>query len=191
MPALKWSRTTRAMVRTPHAPGGCFAGSGHSAVAVLNGGLAAWQAEGYPLRSVAEHRATTTFPVRAPLTRVVSVAEVIDRGASMDLVDARAEARFRGEVEPIDPVAGHIPGARCLPFEGNLGSDGRFASRRPPALRSGLDHRRRTGLLLRLRRHRLSQHPCDAVSPELRSHVLYPGSSFSEWIRDPARPVER
>ena len=87
---------------------------GHAAVAVLNGGFAAWQAERL---SAAQRRRTSDraprFRSALPLTRVVSVAEVLDRGASMDLVDARAEARFRGEVEPIDPVAGHIPGARC------------------------------------------------------------------------------
>lgn len=164
---------------------------GHSAVAVLNGGLAAWQAEGYLLRSVAEYRAPATFPVRATLTRLVSVAEVIDRGASMDLVDARAEARFRGEVEPIDPVAGHIPGARCLPFEGNLGSDGRFAP--PEVLRrrfeAGLNADRE--LVCYCGSGVTACHNILAMRyAGLPEATLYAGS-FSEWIRDPARPVER
>ncbi len=155
---------------------------------MLNGGLSAWQAEGYPLRSIAEHRATTTFPVRATLTRVVSVAEVIDRGASMDLVDARAEARFRGEVEPIDPVAGHIPGARCLPFEGNLDSDGRFAS--PEVLRqrfeAGLDADRE--LVCYCGSGVTACHNILAMRyAGLPEATLYAGS-FSEWIRIPRVP---
>jgi thiosulfate/3-mercaptopyruvate sulfurtransferase len=195
----RWGVDARTQVVAYDAGNGAYAARawwlfrwlGHSAVAVLNGGLAAWQGEGYPLRSIAEHRATTTFPVRATLTRVVSVAEVIDRGASMDLVDARAEARFRGEVEPIDPVAGHIPGARCLPFEGNLGSDGRFAS--PEVLRQRFE----AGLAAN------QELVCYCGSGVTACHnilamryaglpeaTLYAGS-FSEWIRDPARPVER
>lgn len=164
---------------------------GHSAVAVLNGGLAAWQAEGYPLRSVAEHRTPTAFPVRETLTRVVSVAEVIDRRASLDLVDARAEARFRGEVEPIDPVAGHIPGARCLPFEGNLGSDGRFAS--PELLRRRFEAGLNTAkeLVCYCGSGVTACHNILAMRyAGLPEATLYAGS-FSEWIRDPARPVER
>jgi thiosulfate/3-mercaptopyruvate sulfurtransferase len=164
---------------------------GHAGVAVLNGGLAAWQAERYPLRSGVEHRRVATFPVRDALTRAVSVADVLERGASMDLVDARAEARFRGEVEPIDPVAGHIPGARCLPFEGNLDRDGRFAA--PEVLRNRFETNARAGL----------EPVCYCGSGVTACHnilamryaglpeaALYPGS-FSEWIRDPARPVER
>jgi len=164
---------------------------GHAAVAVLNGGLAAWQAAGYPLRSDVETRHATTFPIRTALTRVVSVEDVIERRGSMDLVDARAEARFRGEVEPIDPVAGHIPGARCVPFEGNLDLDGRFAT--PETLR------RRFEVHLRAARELV----CYCGSGVTACHnilamrhaglpeaTLYAGS-FSEWIRDPARPVER
>ena len=164
---------------------------GHSAVAVLNGGLAAWLAEGYPVHSVAEHRAPTAFPVRETLTRVVSVAEVIDRRASMDLVDARAEARFRGEVEPIDPVAGHIPGARCLPFEGNLGSDGRFSS--PELLRRRFEAGLNTDkeLVCYCGSGVTACHNILAMRyAGLPEAALYAGS-FSEWIRDPARPVER
>jgi thiosulfate/3-mercaptopyruvate sulfurtransferase len=195
----RWGVDARTQVVAYDAGNGAYAARawwlfrwlGHSAVAVLNGGLAAWQAEGYPLRSVAEHRATTTFPVRAPLTRVVSVAEVVDQGASMDLVDARTEARFRGEVEPIDPVAGHIPGARCLPFEGNLGSDGRFAS--PELLRRRFEAGLNTDkeLVCYCGSGVTACHNILAMRyAGLQEATLYAGS-FSEWIRDPARPVER
>ena len=164
---------------------------GHASVAVLNGGLAAWQTERYPLRSGEEHRIAAAFPARAALTRVVSVAEVLDRGASMDLVDARAEARFRGEVEPIDPVAGHIPGARCLPFEGNLEHDGRFAApevlRRRFAPSASADRE----LVCYCGSGVTACHNILAMRyAGLPEATLYAGS-FSEWIRDPARPVER
>jgi thiosulfate/3-mercaptopyruvate sulfurtransferase len=163
---------------------------GHATVAVLNGGLAAWQSAGLPLRRATEHRAAATFPIRPSLTRVVSVADVIDRSASIDLLDARAEARFRGEIEPIDPVAGHIPGARCVPFEGNLDRDNRFLTR--DALRDRFGARSAGRELVCYCGSGVSAcHNILAMRyAGLPEAALYPGS-FSEWIRDPARPVER
>ncbi len=110
---------------------------GHARVAVLNGGLSAWQAAGYELKSGVEHRSPTRFEPRATLTRTVSAQDILDRGETMVLLDARSEIRFRGELEPIDPVAGHIPGARCVPFEGNLDAANRFLA--PTALRDRFD----------------------------------------------------
>jgi thiosulfate/3-mercaptopyruvate sulfurtransferase len=154
-------------------------------------GHAAWQTERYPLRSGEEHRITAAFPVRAALTRVVSVADVLDRGASLDLVDARAEARFRGEVEPIDPVAGHIPGARCLPFEGNLEHDGRFAAPEVLRHRFAASASADRELVCYCGSGVTACHNILAMRyAGLPEATLYPGS-FSEWIRDPARPVER
>jgi thiosulfate/3-mercaptopyruvate sulfurtransferase len=97
-------------------------------VAVLDGGLAAWNAAGLPLNA--------DIPVRTP----TQVTAEFDAGKILDtqqlqqmlqspqclLLDARAAPRFRGEVEPIDPVAGHVPGAHNRPFSENLGVDGRF-----------------------------------------------------------------
>jgi thiosulfate/3-mercaptopyruvate sulfurtransferase len=164
---------------------------GHEAVAVMNGGFAAWQSAGYPVRPGDERRPARKFPVRPSLTQIVTADDIVKRGANLDLVDARAEPRFRGEVEPIDPVAGHIPGARCLPFEANLDADNRFV---------GSD----------ASRHRFASRPapgkqlvCYCGSGVSACHnilamrhaglpeaALYPGS-FSEWIQDPDRPVER
>jgi thiosulfate/3-mercaptopyruvate sulfurtransferase len=163
---------------------------GHPAVAVMNGGLSAWQAEGYPLRGGEERRVGRRFPVRATLTRSVSVEDIIERSATMDLVDARAEARFRGEVEPIDPVAGHIPGARCLPFEGNLDDRNRFVAadalrRRFEGAVSGKELVCYCGSGVTACHNILAMR--HAGLPEA---TLYPGS-FSEWIQDPRRPVER
>ena len=110
----------------------------------------------------------------------------------MDLVDARAEARFRGEVEPIDPVAGHIPGARCVPFEGSLDGDGRFAA--PELLRRRFEIPRSRAdreLVCYCGSGVTACHNILAMRyAGLPEATLYAGS-FSEWIRDPARPVER
>lgn len=102
---------------------------GHEAVAVLDGGLAAWQAvggavESGPARSVpAGH-----FELRPAAATVLDTADVqaLLGQPGRTLVDARAAARFRGETEPLDPVAGHIPGALNRPFSDNLLPDGRF-----------------------------------------------------------------
>ncbi len=164
---------------------------GHAGVAVLNGGFSAWQHTGYPLETDITHRRAASFPVRTSLTRMVSVADILERPGSMDLVDARAEARFRGEVEPIDPVAGHIPGARCIPFEGNLDRDNRFAA--PDILRSRFDaHRAADRELVCYCGSGVSAcHNILAMRiAGLPEAALYPGS-FSEWIQDRSRPVER
>lgn len=99
---------------------------GHERVAVLDGGLAAWQALGGPLDANVP-KARPPYPVRLDLSRVVRTGDVQARLGEAPgwLLDARPPARFRGEVEPLDPVAGHIPGARNRPIQDNL-ADGRF-----------------------------------------------------------------
>jgi thiosulfate/3-mercaptopyruvate sulfurtransferase len=167
---------------------------GHAAVAVLNGGLAAWQSAGYDVRSGVEHRSPTRFETRAALTRTVGAQDIIDGGDTIVLLDARNEIRFRGELEPIDPVAGHIPGARCVPFEGNLDAANRFLS--PAALKDRFDAAVAGELVL-------ADLVCYCGSGVTACHnilalrhagfaepALYPGS-FSEWIQDPARAVAR
>jgi thiosulfate/3-mercaptopyruvate sulfurtransferase len=102
---------------------------GHEAVAVLDGGLQAWQAAGGALADGdASPPAPGSFALREPLARLVDTATIARTlgHPSLTLVDARAAARFRGEVEPLDPVAGHIPGALNRPFVDNMGPDGRF-----------------------------------------------------------------
>lgn len=105
---------------------------GHEEVAVLDGGLRAWREEGGPLTSEADPVPAGSFTARAPResTDTASIEEVKtaserDPGARRLLVDARAPERYRGELEPIDPVAGHIPGAVNLPFA-ELVPGGRF-----------------------------------------------------------------
>lgn len=95
---------------------------GHEAVAVLEGGWPAWQAADLPTRSGAETRAPALFVGRPRLDRLVVMDEVPDLPL---LVDSRAPERYRGEVEPLDPVAGHIPGALNRPYDANW-TDGQW-----------------------------------------------------------------
>jgi thiosulfate/3-mercaptopyruvate sulfurtransferase len=166
---------------------------GHDAVAVLDGGFPAWVAEGQPVTHVVSKIAPGDFsPQRRSdlLTRATELAA--PHSIAQKLFDARAPERYRGDVEPIDPVAGHIPGAVNLPFAENL-RDGRF---RPAA-----DLRARFAAAL------------DGTAPE--QAVVYCGSgvtachdvlafahaglplprlyagSWSEWITDPARPTSK
>lgn len=122
--------------------GGMFAGrawwllryAGHDRVRVLDGGLAAWRDEGLPLEPGAVAPEPARFTLRLRPDMVVDRERVLRALEDPDvrLVDARAPERYRGELEPIDPRAGHIPGALNLPFAGNL-EGGRF--RDPATLR--------------------------------------------------------
>lgn len=118
--------------------GGIYAGRwwwmlkwcGHDAVAVLDGAWAAWQAMGGAIETAqpAPRPASEGFSLKPPLVHMLSQAEVQAQlhSPDMTLIDARGAPRFRGEVEPLDPVAGHIPGALNRPFTDNVGPDGRF-----------------------------------------------------------------
>jgi thiosulfate/3-mercaptopyruvate sulfurtransferase len=170
--------------------------AGHDAVAVLDGGLQAWQRAGGPVAEGTEpSRFQTNFVLGAPHARLVTTDDIARQLGKADLtvIDARAPARFRGEVEPLDPVAGHIPGALNRPFSQNLGADGKFK----PAdqLRAEFT------ALLGAREPQKVVHSCgsgvSAVPNLLAMEVaglpgagLYAGS-WSEWCSDPARPVER
>jgi len=167
---------------------------GHDAVSVLDGGFAAWLAEGRPVSMDETSRPSARFTARprpAMLCDAAGVAEALTRGEL--LVDVRGAERFRGDVEPLDAVAGHVPGAVNLPFPENLGADGRFL---PPAA------------LARHWRERVGAETGRAIvcmcgsgvtacqgllaleSAGITGGRLYAGS-WSEWIRDPARPVAR
>ncbi|MBX3609984.1 MAG: sulfurtransferase [Hydrogenophaga sp.] len=103
--------------------------AGHDAVAVLDGGLPAWKAAGGAIESgPTALPAPGNFQFKPALTSPVDTASLLARLGRADttVIDARAAARFCGEVEPLDPVAGHIPGALNRPFGDNLQADGRF-----------------------------------------------------------------
>ncbi len=169
---------------------------GHEAVAMLDGGLQAWQQAGGAVQGGAQAApAPGGFTVRAPLAVLrdrSSVAQALGQ-SSQTIIDARASARFRGEVEPIDPVAGHIPGALNRPFQSNLAADGRFkpASQLRGEFEALLDGRDPSTVV----------HHCGSgvsaipnlVAMELAGlgrAALFAGS-WSEWCRDTSLPVAR
>ncbi len=169
---------------------------GHQAVAVLDGGLQAWVAAGGATASGASPlRAPSLFALQDPLVTLVDTATVASRLAvpEQTLIDARGAPRFRGEVEPIDPVAGHIPGALNRPFNSNLNEQGFFKS--PEVLRAEFT------TLLNGRAPQSVVHHCgsgvSAVPNVLAMEVaglgasgLYAGS-WSEWCTTPGLPVAK
>ncbi len=165
-------------------------------VAVLNGGCAAWRAAGGELETGAgRDPAPQQFTAEVQRHWVMSAGQVmaaLQQPGSL-LVDARAAARFAGTVEPIDPVAGHIPGARNFPFTRNLQEDGRL--REPAWLRrhwqSFLQGAQPDALISMCGSGVTAcHHLLSLEAAGLPGARLYAGS-WSEWIRDPARPVER
>ena len=167
---------------------------GHREVAVLDGGVAAWQAAGGTLTAaVPPSRDAGAYPASASLVNSIEADALQAQLGRLRLIDARAAQRFRGEVEPIDPVAGRIPGALNRPLLDNLGADGRFLP--AEALRAAF------APLLAGRQAAEAVHYCgsgvtachnllamDAAG--LTGSLLYPGS-WSEWSGDAARPIAR
>jgi thiosulfate/3-mercaptopyruvate sulfurtransferase len=168
---------------------------GHDQVRVLDGGYRAWVAAGQPV-AVGDPQATagdfTAAPGQLPVLDAAGAAALARSGV---LLDARAGERYRGEIEPVDPVAGHIPGARSAPTAANVGPDGRFL---PP----GELRRRFEGLGVTVGRP-------DGSAPAIGAYCgsgvtaahevlaldlagvpasLYVGS-WSNWTADPGRPV--
>jgi thiosulfate/3-mercaptopyruvate sulfurtransferase len=166
---------------------------GHRASLVLDGGFAAWTAAGLPVESEAPSWQPARFtPGAGAGADVVTGAELpgLQRAGAL-LVDARAAPRYRGEQEPIDPVAGHVPGAVNRPFSANVTADGRF---RPPAelkreLETLLAGRPPEQLIAMCGSGVTACHLLLALATAgLPGGKLYAGS-WSEWIRDPERPI--
>jgi thiosulfate/3-mercaptopyruvate sulfurtransferase len=166
---------------------------GHPAVAVLDGGLAAWQAAGGPIDTGpdAPTTAQAAYPAGAPAMATVTADDLLAAPGRSLVVDARAPERFRGEVEPLDAKAGHIPGARNRCFKDNLDAAGRF--REPDELRRAFEA---FGVSPRQIVHQCGSgvtacHNLLAMEAAgLTGSALYPGS-WSEWSADPTRPVAR
>ena len=170
---------------------------GHAAVAVLDGGLQAWNAAGGSVetgKTMPSTFKTGNFSVRTPLLPLVDTATVAaNLKTSQTLIDARAPARFRGEVEPLDPVAGHIPGALNRLFSTNLNEQGFF--------KSAAELREEFALLLAGRQANTVVHHCgsgvSAIPNVLAMEIaglgptgLYAGS-WSEWCTTPGLPCEK
>jgi thiosulfate/3-mercaptopyruvate sulfurtransferase len=163
---------------------------GHDAVALLDGGLGAWRAAGGALEDRApQPKPAAAYPAREGTMKVADAASAGIAAADGQLIDARALERFRGEVEPLDPVAGRIPGARHRFFKENLLADGRFKPAQ--ALREEFA---RLGLSAAVHSCGSGVVACHNVLAMAHAGMgdttLYPGS-WSEWCSDPARPVER
>jgi thiosulfate/3-mercaptopyruvate sulfurtransferase len=169
---------------------------GHARAAVLDGGFRAWIAAGGALDSgEPQGGAVQRFTPRIDHEAVLSTAELIEalKDRRRLLVDARAEERFTGAVEPLDPVAGHVPGAINHPFAANLSGDGRFLppdelERRWLARLAGAE----PGKVIAMCGSGVTAcHNLLALElAGLNGAKLYAGS-WSEWIRDPKRPVTR
>ena len=168
--------------------------AGHEAVAVLDGGWQAWQAAGGAVETgTGMQRSAENFALAEPKTRLVTTDTLVQQlgRPTQTVVDARAAARFRGEVEPLDPVAGHIPGALNRAYAQNLDGNGFFK----PADQLKAEF---TELLAGHDPASVVHHCGSGVSAVpnvigmelagLGRAGLYAGS-WSEWCSDPARPV--
>jgi len=197
----RWGLTRETQVVAYDADTGAYAArlwwllrwAGHRKAAVLDGGFKAWTSAGLPVTSEIRSRTPTQYAVNPDRDLWLDAAQV---GANVGsgqwrLLDARAPERFAGEVEPIDRVAGHVPGAVNHPFALDLGSDGRFL---PPAeLRARFDTSQ-TGID---DAHTIAMCGSGVTACHLLLGLeiagkpgakLYAGS-WSEWIRDPSRGI--
>jgi thiosulfate/3-mercaptopyruvate sulfurtransferase len=167
---------------------------GHDRVRLLDGGIDHWVASARAVRKGDEQASSRSFVARPCNDRVLTTAELagdLDGTARLRLIDARDAARFRGEVEPIDPVAGHIPGSLNLPYSVSLNDDGTWKAR--AALEAiwlavlGEDRSAPWSAMCGsgVTACHLAISATEAGFEEPRLYV----GSWSEWIRDPGRPV--
>jgi thiosulfate/3-mercaptopyruvate sulfurtransferase len=165
--------------------------AGHRNVRVLDGGFAAWRAAGLPTVSgPGTPPAPGDFVARPGQRPQLDAAQISARLGGPDaptLVDVRTTERYSGENEPIDPVAGHIPGALNLPWKSNVDADGRFL---PPAEIARL-YAEAVGpdvAVLYCGSGVTATHSLLALESAGLTATLYPGS-WSDWISDPSRPI--
>lgn len=196
-----WGIRAKSQVVVYDDAGGAFAARlwwmlrwlGHEAVAVLDGGLPAWVAAGRPLTDEVVLPPIGDFVAKPHSEWLVTASELgAPQSLERKLFDARAPERFHGDVEPIDPVAGHIPGAVNLPFAGNL-RDGRFLPQAELRARfaQALDGTAPENAVVYCGSGVTACHDVLAFAHAgLPLPKLYAGS-WSEWITDPARPTER
>lgn len=165
---------------------------GHEAVGVLDGGFAKWVKEARPVTATRPRFPPTQYPERPSLQKTLDVTELEKNLGRLTLIDARAPARYRGDQEPIDPVAGHIPGARNRFNLDNVGPEGTFKT--PQEIRAAFEQ------VLAGTRAEEAVHYCGSgvsachnlLAMEFAGMAggkLYVGS-WSEWSSDRARPRE-
>jgi thiosulfate/3-mercaptopyruvate sulfurtransferase len=189
-----WGISADSQVVAVDAHGGMYAARlwfllrwvGHEAVAVLDGGMQAWEALGRKLDTALPAPAPGNITLKTPLVDTVDANQVLVHG---NIVDARAPDRFRGENETVDPVGGHIPGAQNRFFKDNLAADGRFKD--AAQLRAELAPivGDAAGAVMQCGSGVTACHNLLALEVAgMPGAKLYPGS-WSEWVADPARPV--
>ncbi|BBB25546.1 sulfurtransferase [Amphritea japonica] len=164
---------------------------GHPRVAVLDGGYPAWVTAGGHISDQLPAMCAGTFIENPDLSMLLPIEQVASLASEGVLVDARTPERYRGEQEPIDPIAGHIPDAVNRPLQLNLTADGYFKS-------AEILHQEWTRFLEPCRAEQVAHYCGSGVTAchnllameyaGLSGAKVYPGS-WSEWIRDPARPV--
>ena len=166
--------------------------AGHRAVRVLDGGFDAWNVAGLPTVSGPSAPAAggdfRAHPGQRPQLAGTEINARLGSPAAPTLIDVRTPERYTGEREPIDAVAGHIPGAINLPWTANVRADGRF---RPPdeiAKRYAEAGGSQDAVVYCGSGITATQSLLALESAGLRAAALYPGS-WSEWIRDPSRPI--
>lgn len=164
--------------------------AGHDEVWVLDGGFAAWREAGLPLGTgpgaVPTPGDFVAGPPRLPVLDADGVARALEHG--VQVVDVRAAPRYRGEQEPVDPVAGHVPGAVNLPSSRLLGDDGRLM---PPDRLSDVLAGIEPGAVLYCGSGVTAAQAVLAMAETGREDVVLYAGSWSDWISDPTRPVAR
>lgn len=169
--------------------------AGHRAAALLDGGFAAWRAVGGSVQNEIPARAASAVQLSFDPQCFVGFDELMPSSSSSAplLIDARGAPRFRGEVEPIDPVAGHVPGALNRPFTENLDSAGRFKS--PAQLHAEfaalLQSRPASDVVCMCGSGVTACHNLLALQHAGLSGARLFAPSWSGWISDPARPVAK
>lgn len=168
---------------------------GHDAVALLDGGLPKWQREQLPLTSDVPQVIPKSFVPRVRNDMLADTDAVLNASCTRSalIVDARAEMRFIGEIEPLDPVAGHVPGAKNLPFDDNLALDGTLlpAAELRELYTELLDGKSPEQVIHMCGSGVTTCHNLLAMEiAGLKGGKLYAGS-WSEWIADPSRPVAK
>lgn len=162
--------------------------AGVADVRILDGGLAAWTAAGGAVETGDTHVEPGDVELSAghlPTLDADGAARWADDGV---LLDARAAERYRGEIEPVDPRAGHIPGAVSAPTTGNLGADGRFLPTDDLTARFAALGVPEGDVAVYCGSGVTAAHQAAALVMAGRTPVLYPGS-WSQWSADPGRPV--
>jgi thiosulfate/3-mercaptopyruvate sulfurtransferase len=165
--------------------------AGERAVAVLDGGYAAWQAAGLSTDTAVPQRVASTVAVQFDPAQMVLDHAALHAAPAPLLLDARAAPRYRGDIEPLDPVAGHVPGALNRPFDDNLAADGCF--------KSAAELKREFLAVIGTRKPSEVVHMCGSGVTACQNllameHAGLSGSrlyapSWSGWVSDRSRPV--